>query len=328
MTVVLGVDGGGTKTHAVVAEDTGKLLGVGTGGVANWENVGLEAAGAAVRSAVREALGGAGLEPGRLSGASFGLAGLDWPSDLSRLGVIIESLSIPAPWELVNDAFVALRAGANNPWGVVVVAGTGSVAAGRNAGGEEFRTLGLGPMYGDWGSATEIAEAGVKAVAEAFTGAGPRTSLSDAFRRSFGVDSEAGFLERVSRDGIALESLATPVLEAAEAGDAVARSISEQAGAALGASAGLVARTLRMDSSPVEVVLAGGVFRSQSRLLLQAFERELRRTAPQAVTVRLEVPPVVGAALRAMELAGLHPLGPVHLRLSLEVIKTLRYEFV
>ncbi len=83
-----------------------------------------------------------------------------------------------------------------------------------------------------------------------------------------------------------------------------------------------------MEPSPVEVVLAGGVFRSQSRLLLPALERELRRTVPQAVTVRLEVPPVVGAALRAMELVGLHPLGPVHLRLSLEVIKTLRYEFV
>jgi N-acetylglucosamine kinase-like BadF-type ATPase len=329
LTIVLGVDGGGTKTHVAVADTEGALLGVASSGASNWEDVGVAAAGATVQAAVREALGSAGVDATAVDGAVFGLAGIDWPADEVRMGSIAETLGLGGAWEMLNDAFVALRAGANRPWGVVVVAGSGTVVAGRNEAGETFRTLGLGPIFGDFGSATDIGEDGMRAVAEDFTGMGPHTALGRMFCAHAGAVSPDELLERYSRHPEQLDRIdlfAPLVFEAAEAGDVVARTIAERAGGTLGATAGQVVRRLGMTEASVEVVLSGGVFRSGSRALIAAFEREVHRAAPDAISVRLEVPPVVGAALLAMELTGAADLGEVHLRLSLEVIRSLGYE--
>jgi N-acetylglucosamine kinase-like BadF-type ATPase len=329
MTIVLGVDGGGTKTHVAVADTEGALLGIASSGASNWEDVGVGAAGATVQAAVREALAAAGVAAADIGGAVFGLAGIDWPADEVRMGSIAETLGLGGRWEMVNDAFVALRAGANHPWGVVVVAGSGTVVAGRDQSGETFRTLGLGPLFGDFGSATDIAEDAMRAVAEDFTGMGPHTSLGRLFCTQAEAASTGELLERFSRHPEQLDRIdlfAPLVFEAADVGDVVARTIAERAGGSLGATAGQVTRRLGMDELPVEVVLAGGVFRSGNRALIAAFEREVHRTAPKAISSRLEVPPVVGAALRAMELTGATELGEVHLRLSLEVIRSLGYE--
>jgi N-acetylglucosamine kinase-like BadF-type ATPase len=327
VTAVLGLDGGGTKTHVVVADDRGALLGAAAGAAANWEDVGLEAAAGAIRAVVLHALDVAQLAPEALDGSVFGLAGNDWPSDSARLAAIPASLGLGGAQEIVNDGFVALRAGANHPWGIVIVAGSGSVVAGRNEAGEEFRTLGLGPMYGDFGGSTEISEEGVRAVAESFTGLGPPTALTERFVEAMGRSSEADLLEFVSRQDPPIAQLASIVLEAADAGDAVAKAIVEHAGAALGGNAGLTARRLGMQGSTFEVVLAGGVLRAGSRSLEQALKKELRRSAPSAFPVRLEVPPVVGAALRALENLGSSPSGAEHLRLSMETMQALDYGF-
>lgn len=328
MTTVLGLDGGGTKTHVVVADEDGALLGAATGGAANWEDVGMEAAAGAIRAVVLEAMQNADLAPEAVDAGVFGLAGNDWPSDHERLAAIPASLRLGGPQEVVNDAFVALRAGANHPWGIAIVAGSGSVVAGRNEEGEEFRTLGLGPLFGDFGSATEISDEGVLAIASAFTGLGPATSLSERFVEATGRASVADLLEFVSRQAPPIAHLASVVLGAADEGDAVARGIVEHAGTSLGANAGLVARKLGMHGTTFEVVLAGGVLRASSRILEQALKKELRRSAPAAFPVRLEVPPVVGAALRALENLGQAPSGAEHLRLSMEAMQALDYGFV
>jgi N-acetylglucosamine kinase-like BadF-type ATPase len=327
LSVFLGVDGGGTKTHVVLADLGGTPLGVGVSGASNWEDVGIEGAIATVDNAAAQAFAEAGLGAADVTAAVLGLAGLDWESDSRKLAVIPESLGLTCPWSTVNDSFVALRAGANHPWGIVVIAGTGAVAAGRHPDGEEFRTLGLGPVYGDFGSASEIGEEAMRAVAEWFIGLGPSTALTDALCAQVNVASAQELLERFSRSQEPLDSIARIVMKVADDGDGIAKGIAERAGAGLGARAALVARKLSMQDLPVEVVLAGGVFRSANRTLLSAFEAELRRTVPRAVVARLEVPPVVGAVLRAMELSGEEPPGAVHLRLSLEVIKHLGYEF-
>ena len=148
MTTVLGVDGGGTKTHALVADEIGNVLGSGISGPANWEETGLGGAAAAMGSAIREAASAAGRRPADVEQSVFGLAGIDWESDLRRLDVVADSLKLGGPSRILNDSFVALRAGTTEPWGMVIVAGTGSVTAGRNRDGELFRTLGEGPRSG------------------------------------------------------------------------------------------------------------------------------------------------------------------------------------
>ena len=305
MRAVLGVDGGGSKTHALVADERGEVLGFASSGRSNWEDTGLEAAGAALAEAIGGALAAAQVPPGALAASAFGLAGLDWDPDRPMLGALLDPLGLAGPRRLENDSFIALRAGASRPFGVVVIAGTGHVAAGRDPAGRTVRTLGLGPMYGDFGSATDVAEEAVRAVADAYTGRGPATSLSRLLPPLAGCASAEQLLQRLSRGLVLLPEAAPLVLQEAEAGDPACRQIVLHAGASLGESAAVVARRLGLGGQRFELVLAGGLFRSRNRLLEGALVDTMARQAPQAVPVHLTCRPVVGAALDALDLAGL-----------------------
>ena len=305
MSLVLGVDGGGSKTHALVTDARGEVLGFASSGRSNWEDAELEAAGAALAEAVGGALAAAQVAPGELAASAFGLAGLDWDSDRPMLGALVDPLGLGGPRRLENDSFIALRAGTSRPFGVVVIAGTGHVAAGRDPAGRTVRTLGLGPMYGDFGSATDVAEEAVRAVADAYTGRGPATSLSRLLPPLAGCASAEQLLQRLSRGLVPLPEAAPLVLQEAEAGDPACRQIVLHAGASLGESAAVVARRLGLGGQRFELVLAGGLFRSRNRLLEGALVDTMARQAPQAVPVHLTCRPVVGAALDALDLAGL-----------------------
>ena len=320
MTLVAGIDGGGSKTHCVLAEPSGAVVGFATNGPGNWEAVGLRGAGDAIGDALEKALRLAGAGRSQVDGAVYGLAGLDWPSDVRRLESVIEPIGLGGAREIVNDSFIALRAGTERPWGVVVVAGTGMVAAGRNREGETFRTLGLGRVLGDAGSASDVSEDALRAVADAYVGRGPETELSEVFCRLTNSSSVAEMLEDFSRGGEPALSAAPEVLRAAEDGDEVAGRIVTSAGGELGRSAALVARHLEMDSEPFELVLAGGLFRSRSRLLRDS----ILAAVPSAELRELRAAPVVGAALMAMELAGHTVTEEVRDRLENEVIACFR----
>jgi N-acetylglucosamine kinase-like BadF-type ATPase len=304
---VLGVDGGGSKTHALVADERGEVLGFASAGRSNWEDIGLEAAGAALAGVIGAALDAAGAGPGDLAASAFGLAGLDWDDDRPALDAVLDRLRLGGPRRLENDSFIALRAGTGRPYGVVVVAGTGHVAAGRDPDGRTFRTFGLGPMYGDFGSATDVAEEAVRAVADAVTGRGPATSLSRLLPPLAGCADPEELLRRLSRKQVPLPAAAPLVLRQADAGDPACRAIVLQAGAALGDAAAVVARRLGLEHEAFEVVMAGGLFAGRNRLLETTMADTLHRVAPRATPVHLTCQPVVGAAIEALELAG----GPV-----------------
>jgi N-acetylglucosamine kinase-like BadF-type ATPase len=305
MATVLGVEGGGSHCHAVVAEITGAVLGVGANDdPANWDDVGIEAAGASIRSCVREALGAGRVAAAGIVASVIALAGIDFPMDELKLGGIPASLELGEPFAIVNDAFAALRAGTDDDHGVVVVAGTGSVVAGRNAAGDEFRTLGMGPLLGDSGSASEVSEAAVTAVARAYLGRGPQTALTELLRARSGAESVVDFLEGVSRARIDDSMFSPDVVRAAAEGDDVARSILADAGRTLGDTAVHVIRTLRMEEEAFDLVLAGGMFRAATPHLVEALEAEVRPIAEKITLRRLEDPPVVGSVMLAIELAG------------------------
>ncbi len=248
----------------------------------------------------------------------FGLAGVDFPQDELRLSGVPAALHLTGPSRIVNDSFVALQAGTQRSWGVVVVAGSGAVAAGRNTNGKTFRTMGLGSTMGDWGSATDVSEAAVTAVAEQYTGMGPETALSERLREAAGCASVLELLEGVSRERIDGTIFAPRVVEAAEVGDAVARGILERAGRGLGRSAVVVVRKLGMEEMEFDLVLSGAMFRGASRILQSVLEAVVAQAAPRATPVRLDAPPVIGAALLAMELTGLPLREEVQARLGAE----------
>ena len=324
MRAVLAVDAGATKTDVMVVCDDGVILSFAKGQCGNWESIGLEAAGAVYKQTTREALSVASLSAEKLCAGGYGLAGLDWPSDHRRLRPLIERLGVRGPQVLVNDAFVALWAGTGNGRGVVVIAGTGTTIAGRNSAGYEARTLGMGYPFGDFGGAQDLVRAAVHAVATAYTGRGPSTALSGRLVEVSKARDVGDFLERLARRCLRLDAAVAPhVLDVARAGDQVAQGIFRRAGHELGENAIAVIRRLGLETEAFDLVLAGGVFRAESRMLLDGLEQTVLAVAPLVNPVLLQEPPVVGAALLAFEAVGTPLSGDSFVRL-LEEAATLQ----
>jgi len=321
--VVLGIDVGASKTHAILADERGHVLGAGRAGCANWEAVGLEGAGEALRSAIAEASSAAGVAPEAVVASGYGLAGLDWPSDEGRLRPVIDALGVGGPYVMVNDAFLPLRAGTADGVGLAAIAGSGSTVAGRNRAGKTDRSFGAGFPFTDWGGAGDIAGAAVHAVAQAYQGLGPETALAARMLTATGCADLAELLEKIMRWQVKIRGEFAPqVLQAAEAGDAVAQSIVRRAGTTIGANVIAVARRLGMLDTPFDLVTAGGVFSSQSELLNGALLAAVTSLAPKVNLVHWQSPPVVGALLLALDLLAL-PARPEAGVLALQVTEAL-----
>jgi N-acetylglucosamine kinase-like BadF-type ATPase len=308
MELVLGVEGDGEHSHAVLTDASGTLLGLGANDdSSDWDQNGIAAAASALRSCVTEALNAAQLETDAVEASIFALAGVDFPVDEQRLAGIPEAIGLGGRCRIVNDSFAALRAGTDQPFGVVIIAGTGSVVAGRNRKGEEYRSLGLGRLYGDFGSETDLSEVAITAVADAFAGRGPRTALTTLICETSEVRSVVDLLDGTARGRIDTTRFGPLVIRAAADGDAVSRALLAHAGAELGATAVHVVRTLGMERTAFDLVLAREMFNGGGGEVVDAVEACVRPVAPDARLHRLEIPPVVGSALLALELAGHTP---------------------
>ncbi len=321
----LGIDAGATKTHALIADEEGRVHGGGRAGPGNWEGVGLEGAYQAYNKALNQALAVNGLQVGELCGAGYALAGLDWPGDLARLEAVVARLGVPGPRVLVNDTFGALRAGTADGVGVVIIAGTGANVAGCNQRGERFRTYGEGPNFGDLGGAGDIVTLALRAVAMAHTGRNGPTALTERFCRLYDARDTIDLLEKILRGHAERPraALAPMVFEVAAAGDAVAQEVIRHAGSEQGQNAAAVARRLGLSGTPFTLVLAGGVFRSQDPLLLEAILAPVRAESPAVQHVVLSTPPVVGAVLLAMEAAGITVTPALHERIAAQALANL-----
>lgn len=313
----LGVDAGGTKTHALIADQTGRILGAGRAGTGNWEIVGLDGAARTITQAIEGALSGAGLRKANLSAAGYGLAGMDWPSDELRLLPVLQGLEVPGPHVLVNDAYVALRAGSDAGYGIAVISGTGVTVAGRNRAGEHFRTFALGGDWGDFGSASDVVALATRAIAFAHIGRGPATLLTDRLVEHYHVRDTLELVERITRGQASLPNgrLAPLVFATAADGDEVARSVLIEAGQELGRNVAAIARRLDMLDEPFDLVLAGGTFGNPCTLFRDALIDLVRETAPHVHPSPLLSAPAVGGALLAMEAAGAEASAEVRRRL-------------
>jgi N-acetylglucosamine kinase-like BadF-type ATPase len=305
----LGADVGSTKTHALIADETGQVAGFGTAGAGNHEAVGYEGLAAALGAACRQALEAAGLEAGDISGAGFGVAGYDWPSEREPTLNAIASLGLQAPLEAVNDAMLGLLAGAAEGWGVAVVSGTGCNACGRDRSGQrEGRVTGNGLWMGEAAGASELVARTVRALAHEWTQRGPATELTPAFLAYCRADSLGALLEGLVTGHLELDAgAARLVFEVAAAGDPVACEIIEWAGCELGELTCAVIRQLEIEALDFEVVLVGGMF-DGGPMLVEPMRRTIHALAPGARMVRLAVPPVVGGVLLGMEQTGLDPV--------------------
>ena len=306
MSYFLGIDIGNTKSHAVIADETGRCVGFGTAGPGSWEAIGWERAERVLHDIVEQALAQAGIPIAAVAGAGFGYAGYDWPEDRPGHVAMIDTLGLgQTPYALGNDTLVGLVAGAEKGWGVVVVAGTSNNCRGRDRYGREGRVTGSGYRFAEYGGAAEIVGKAIQAIGLNWTRRGPATAISDAYVALAGASDVADLLAGLIRDRYQLWPSAAPIVfQLAEEGDEVAREIVAWAGRELGSLANGVIRQLDLTDEAFDVVLSGSLYKGGA-ILTDPMQQTIHAVAPQARLVRLRVPPVIGGVLLGMEQAGL-----------------------
>jgi N-acetylglucosamine kinase-like BadF-type ATPase len=322
MRYFLGVDGGGSKTHALIADQDGRALGFGVGGPGNWEGVGLEGMTAALQTAVGAALQAAGLEVHQIHSAGMGLAGYDWLSQREMILGGIAPLGLKCSLEIVNDATLGILAGTSQGWGVSIVSGTGDNCRGWSRDGREGRVVGGAPHWsGEYAGGYDILLRAVRAMVFEWDRRGPTTALSPYFLEKTGANSLYELVEGLYIGKYQLdESFIRPVFEIAAKGDPAALEIMRWAGSELGDMACGVVRQLGLEAEPVEVVLIGSLWKGHP-LLTQSARKTIRKVAPRAALVRLTAPPVVGGVVLAMQQLRLET---AQVRRRLIKFKTLR----
>jgi len=303
----LGVDGGQTKTVAAIADERGEVLGVGAAGPANHvrQRGGEARMRRAVTGAVRAAAKSAGLRTLHFASAYMAMTG---GAELAR--DVLSEIADCGRLKAEGDTPAALASVTLGKPGVVVIAGTGSVAFGIGPSGKQSVAGGWGYIMGDEGSGYRIGLEAIRACTRSADGRAPQTALTHAILDHFRVPDLAHlhrliYAGRISRPRIAA---AASVVASVASEDAAARAILAQAGRELALAAATVIAKLRVGNRPVVVGLVGGVFRA-GEPLLRAFRRELMRRAPWAGIRWPVLPPVLAAVLLAMREAGLRP-GP------------------
>jgi len=300
--LVAGVDGGGTRTRAVVL-DGNRVIGEGQAGPSNPLRVGVANGAGAIREAIDKACATALIHRGDLVAVGVGLAGVRRKDIRARMHeVLVETLGV-SNIELVSDGDIALYGATDGQPGVVVISGTGSVSVGINRQGKRIYAGGWGPLAGDEGSGSWIARRALQSVAQASDGRGPTTSLTDAACEYFQVSapedlSTAIYAPTITNDRIA--GFSRNVIAAARAGDEVAHGIVSQAGAELGKAAVAVIRGLKMEPERFQVAFVGGVF-SAGELIIAPLRDEVMRVARKAFIAQPNFSPTVAAGRMAQE---------------------------
>ncbi|MBS3752791.1 MAG: hypothetical protein KGY46_05310 [Anaerolineales bacterium] len=303
-TYYLGIDVGASNSQVMIADQSGQLQAFTQGDGANPDWVGNEGMGEVLRGLLEKALNEADIDRNQVAGAGFGIAGYDWPSQKSGLIEAIDILDLSAPFDLVNDAMLALLAGASNDWGIGVVAGTSCNAWGRDKQHRLGRMTGYS-WLGEASGGVELVDQAQRAVAKEWTRRGPPTSLTQLFQERVGASSVDDLIEGIARRQYKLQpDDAKLVFQAARDGDLVAHELVLWAGRELGDLALGVVRQLNLANEQVEIILAGSFWKG-SPLLLSAFESVVYPIVPEASIERLKAPPVVGGVCLGMELAGM-----------------------
>jgi N-acetylglucosamine kinase-like BadF-type ATPase len=306
--VVVGVDGGNSKTDLVLCTDAGAPLAYLRGPSISHQVVAMPDAVTRFRTLLDAAQRSADLPAGSaIAAAAFCLAGADSAADIRRLREAFEAALPAVPIQVLNDSFGILRAGTDRGWGVALICGAGVNATAVTPDGRVAGLAALGDISGDWGGGSDLGLAALGAAVRARDGRGPRTALEHAVPAHFGLKTPAavtGALYRDELDATRLRELSPVVFAAAAAGDAVARQVVDRLADELATMAGAVIRRLHLARTDAEVVLGGGVFATDDRAFYARLADRLHATAPRARITRLEKPPVLGAALLALDEAG------------------------
>ena len=296
---VLGIDAGGTKTVCLVADEHGHVLGSARGPGANLATLGELEVEKVLHEVMEQAMVGQSDAPAVIC---LGIAGVDRAEDAAIIRSIMRRIGNKAPVLVVNDALIALEAGAGDGPGIVLIAGTGSICYGRNDRGHAARAGGWGYILADEGSGWWMGQRAIQAVMRQADGRGPATSLTSRVLAHFGV-TDAGMLvfEVYYHDPRRrlIAGLGPAVQASVDEGDPVAREIVADAAGELALAARSVAEKLEMRGAQFPLVLSGGAFRVVTSLLADLTSR-VAEVVPRGQPRLLDVEPAMGAVRLAV----------------------------
>lgn len=327
--IVLAIDGGATRTRAWIVRLDGSILARGTAGGSNVFELGIDQSRRVIAEATANAWRDSGLpgeKPCAFLGVFAGVAGAGAAEDQRALASALaaEFGVNPANTNADHDLRIALAGALAGEPGVVVVAGTGSAAYGRDAHGHTAKAGGWGPILDDGGSGHWLGVQAMRLVVRVADGRVAPTPLADAVLSQFGVSTPREMLNRLqlahpqhlTRATIA--ALAPLVVVAADTGDEAASTILERGAAELAEKAGAVLQRLQRPDAPrLRLAAAGGLLEHHESYFERVSDR-MQRQLPGTQLERAQLPPVAGAVLLALNLATGQP--------SAEIVERFRAE--
>lgn len=302
---VLGIDGGGTKTLAVIVDEHGRFHGQGLGGPSNYDDVGIAATQTSIEQAVAAARQAANLPEGPFAAAFLGMAGVVSATDRAIITTIAQNLNLAAADAVGvdHDCRIALAGGLSGRPGMVQIVGTGSSTFGINAAGEAWRVGGWGQLISDEGSGYWMGVQALRTAVCAYDGRLPATLLLDKVQAQLQLTHMNDIMHRIYSDGLSraeIAALSPLVIEAAQAGDAAACDLINQGTQLLADCILAVAKRLGFDNGPSELALVGGMFKA-GEVFKRPFQEAVTARLPLCQIFPAELPPVLGACVLAMQ---------------------------
>jgi len=321
--LALAVDGGNSKTDLALVRADGEVLALARGPLSSPHHIGVDGSVELLGNLLDQALrdGGLRADGGRPVAdlAELLVAGVDFPVEERALEEAVASRGWAEHVHVRNDTFAVLRAGTERGWGVAVVCGAGINCVGVAPDGRHARFPALGAISGDWGGGYDVGLAAVSAAARSEDGRGPRTSLERVVPSHFGVSTPTELTEAIHLGRIPLRRVLElpPLVFSVAADDPVASEIVDRVAAEIVALARAALHRLGLDREPVEVLLGGGLLRAGDGRVFATVEALLREVAPEATVRTATSPPIVGAALLALDRLGAEPGAQARLRREL-----------
>lgn len=299
MSLIVGLDGGGTSTRCAVS-DGETILGLGTSGGCNIVRLGEEVARASIHAAIREAFGKASLNPEAAQGACIGVAGSSVPQIRQAIHDILSEI-LPCPIAVVGDQEIAHESVFRGAPGIIVISGTGSIAFGRNSAGSQARAGGHGLILGDEGSGHWVGRSAISACLRALDRGSEPELLADLVK-AFGCATARELIQAANAVPLApFASLLPLLIKASEAGDPTAIEVLTAAAGELASLASTVAVRLQMMDA-FGVAMAGGVF-EHSSVVRQEFAKALQANHPRSRVMPQLADPLQGALTLAAKAA-------------------------
>lgn len=303
----IGIDGGGTGTQCMLGDQNGRVLAVSTGPSSNIQSKPLREVKEVLLGLIGDVLDKAETEIEQLDTVYLALAGGDRPTDKRRISSALQSLEHQHVQIVIdNDAMAALSAGTEGWPGLVLIAGTGSIAYAYPPSTKELtRVGGWGYLLGDEGSGYDIGRAGLGAVLKHFDGRGPKTLMTEMLMDKMGISNPSQIITGIyGKDNVRIEiaNSSKVVFQASKQGDSVARKIIDEAIEQLISLVATAKASTAQQTDSLPLVVSGGLF--QDEIFRIKFDGEVHRRFDNLPLIYPSLPPVAGAFILALRHSG------------------------